>query len=244
VIGSFTFSLAAAGASVVRGTSWLQTIQSGGIIAYVIIGLSTAALALVVMHFWQIRRRSLMPPQHIAALERLLGDHDSAGALTYCLDPANDSYLTRILSAGLLRFQRSAFGAFEIKDALEESGQEQTARLYRSTDALGVIGSISPLLGLLGTVLGMVGAFESLSRTSGGSSEELASNISLALVTTLLGLILAIPCIAAYTFFRNRIDAFASETAAEIDRLVLSLESAARNAPAASGSRPTAGAAM
>jgi len=223
--GSVTFVLASG------ETSWLDTVQSGGIVAYIIIGLSTAALALVVMHFTQIRRRSLMPPQHLAALERLLSDHDSAGALTYCLDPANDSYLTRILSAGLLRFQRSAFGAFEMKDALEEAGQEQTARLYRSTDALGVIGSIAPLLGLLGTVLGMVGAFESLSITSGGSSEELASNISLALVTTLLGLILAIPCISGYTFFRNRIDAFASETAAEIDRLVLSLESATSAAP-------------
>ena len=71
---------------------------------------------------------------------------------------------------------------------------------------LGLIGSIAPLLGLLGTVLGMVGAFETIGHSAGADYEELAGNISLALVTTLLGLILAIPCIALFTFFRNRID--------------------------------------
>ncbi|MBX3374269.1 MAG: MotA/TolQ/ExbB proton channel family protein [Phycisphaeraceae bacterium] len=224
-------------------STWLDTVRSGGVIAYIIIALSVAALALVVMHFWQIRRRSLLPPHQVAALERHLQVHDVNGALAYCLDPANDSYLTRIMSAGLLRFQRSAFGAFELKDTLEEAGEEQTARLYRSTDALGVIGAISPLLGLLGTVLGMVGAFESLSRSAAGNSEELAANISLALVTTLLGLILAIPCVALFTFFRNRIDAHASESAAEIERLVLSLEAAGAPADTAlrAGSAPMAG---
>ncbi len=88
-----------------------------------------------------------------------------------------------------------------------------------------MIGSIAPLLGLLGTVLGMIGAFDSLSRSAGSNHEEMAANISLALVTTLMGLILAIPCIALFTFFRNRIDAFAAEAAMEIERLTLHLES-------------------
>ena len=96
-----------------------------------------------------------------------------------------------------------------------------------------MIGSIAPLLGLMGTVLGMVGAFESLSRSAGSNHEELAANISLALVTTLMGLILAIPCIALYTFFRNRIDTIGSEAGMEIERLVLHLESA--GAPVARG---------
>ncbi|MEE8248489.1 MAG: MotA/TolQ/ExbB proton channel family protein, partial [Alphaproteobacteria bacterium] len=134
--------------------------------------------------------------------------------------------------------QGSAFGAFEIKNAIEEAGEDQTARLYRSTDPLGVIGSIAPLLGLLGTVLGMVGAFEALSRTAAVNHEDLASNISLALVTTLMGLILAIPCIALFTFFRNRIDAFASEAGLDIERLVLHLESPAPARPAGASTRP------
>jgi len=118
---------------------------------------------------------------------------------------------------------------------LEEAGEDQTARLSRSTDALQVIGTIAPLLGLLGTVMGMVGAFSTLS-TSFDSHEELAGNISMALVTTLMGLILAIPCLALFTFFRNRIDAISSEAAMEIERLTLHLESAAQSQPTQPGS--------
>ncbi|NNF41492.1 MAG: MotA/TolQ/ExbB proton channel family protein, partial [Phycisphaerales bacterium] len=212
--------------------SWLDTVHRGGLIGYLILLLSVLALTLIVMHFVQIRRVALLPPHHLEVIDDLLARQDVNGALEYCVSPENDSYLTRILASGLTRFQRSAFGAFEVKNAIEEAGEDQTARLYRATDALGVIGAIAPLLGLLGTVLGMVGAFESLSRSAGSNHEELASNISLALVTTLMGLILAIPCIALFTFFRNRIDAIGSEAAMEIERLVLYLETAGPTPPA------------
>jgi len=220
------------------GTSWLATIQSGGVIGYIIIGLSVVALTLIIIHLVQIRRGGLIPAGQLEQIDTLLARGDVTGALEYCLDPDNDSFLTRILAAGLTRYQGSAFGAFEIKNAIEEAGEDQTARLYRSTDPLGVIGSIAPLLGLLGTVLGMVGAFEALSRTAAVNHEDLASNISLALVTTLMGLILAIPCIALFTFFRNRIDAFASEAGLDIERLVLHLESPAPARPAGASTRP------
>lgn len=222
------------------GSSWLDTIRSGGLVGYIIIGMSVIALALIIMHLIQIRRVALMPPAHLEELDERLGRGDVNGALEYCLDPENDSYLTRIMAAGLTRYQKSAFGAFEIKNALEEAGEDQTARLYRSTDALGVIGAIAPLLGLLGTVLGMVGAFEAISQTATSNHEQLASNISLALVTTLLGLTLAIPCVALFTFFRNRIDAFASEAAQDIERLALHLESPAHAGASRAGGRPAA----
>ena len=122
------------------GASWLETVQQGGVIGYIIIGLSVAALALIIMHLVQIRRNALMPPEQLEVLDETLARGDLNGALEYCMSPENDSYLTRILVAGLTRFQRSAFGAFEVKGAIEEAGEDQTARLYRSTDALGVIG--------------------------------------------------------------------------------------------------------
>ncbi|UCD75680.1 MAG: MotA/TolQ/ExbB proton channel family protein [Phycisphaerales bacterium] len=220
------------------GASWLETIQSGGAVGYIIIALSVVALALIIMHLVQIRRGALLPPDQLDALDDMLARGDVGGALEFCLNPDNDSYLTRILAAGLTRFQKSAFGAFEVKTALEEAGEDQTARLYRSTDGLQVIGSIAPLLGLLGTVLGMVGAFSTLS-TSANSHEELAGSISLALVTTLMGLILAIPCLALFTLFRNRIDAVGSETALEIERLTLHLESAPQGGPGVGSVSPT-----
>jgi biopolymer transport protein ExbB len=215
-------------------STWWDTIQSGGLVGYIIIGLSVVALALIIMHLVQIRRAALIPPEQLDELDQLLNQGNPAGALDRCYQPGSDSYLTRIMAAGLTRYQKSAFGAFEIKNAIEEAGEDQTARLYRSTDALGVIGSIAPLLGLLGTVLGMVGAFETLSRTATPNHEELAANISLALVTTLMGLVLAIPCIALHRYFGNRIDALASEAAMEIERLVLHLESTG-------SARPTGG---
>jgi biopolymer transport protein ExbB len=206
--------------------------------------MSVIALGLIIMHFVQIRRTALMPQEQIDDLDAQLASGDINGALEYCLNPENDSYLVRILTAGLTRYQKSAFGAFEIKNAIEEAGDDQTARLYRSTDALGVIGAIAPLLGLLGTVLGMVGAFEAIGQTAGANHEALAGNISLALVTTLMGLTLAIPCIALHTFFRNRIDTFASEAGMEIERLVLHLESvpAQGPTPASAAPRPQAAA--
>ena len=205
-------------------TGWWETVQKGGTVGYIIVGLSLVALSLVVMHFMQIRRSALLPQSQLTAIEQMLAADQVQEALEFCVTPSNDSYLTRILATGLLRYQRSAFGPFELKSSLEEAGEEQTSRLFRSTDALGLIGTIAPLLGLLGTVLGMVGAFETLGADS-SSNAALAGNISEALVTTMLGLVLAIPCVALFSFFRNRIESLSSEAAIEIERLVLHIES-------------------
>ena len=217
-----------------RATSMLRMIQAGGVVGWVLIALSVVALTLIIMYVVQIRRRILIPPQHVEVLDDLLARGDIPAALEYCLNPEHDSYFTRIMAAGLNRYQRSAFGVFEIKNAIEEAGEEQTAKLYRWTDPISVIGSISPLLGLLGTVMGIVGAFETLGQTGAAPDhKQLAQNISLALVCTLLGLIIAIPCMALFTFFRNRIDALAGEAGTEMERLLIHLEAAqpARPAP-------------
>ena len=127
-------------------SSYLDTLWKGGPVGYIIMGLSIVALSLIVMHFVQIRRKKLLPDEQLTVLESYLAGGHVQEALEYCVDPMNDSFLTRILSGGLLRYQRSAFGPFELKNALEEAGEDQAARLYRSNDALGVIGTIAPLL--------------------------------------------------------------------------------------------------
>ncbi len=205
--------------------TWWDTVLDGGPVGFIIIAMSVVAVALCIIHFLQIRRSALMPSAQLIEIDQRLKSGDIEGATAYCLEPLNDSFLTRVMGAGLSRYQASAFGVFEIKNAIEEAGQDQAARLYRSTDGLGVIGTTSPLLGLLGTVVGMVGAFDSMSLSGGSNSEQLAANISMALVTTLMGLALAIPCVALFTWFRNRIDSLASEAGREVERLVLHLES-------------------
>ncbi len=207
--------------------SLLKFITGGGPIGYLIVALSVAAVTLVVIELVQLRRVNLIPPPKVEALKGMLASGQAASALEFCLLPANDCYLTRILAPALQRYQRSAFGAFEMKNALEESGAEETARLFRTLDAIGVIGAVAPLLGLLGTVQGMIGAFDTVA-TSGANNPgyygDLASNISIALITTFQGLVVAIPCVSLYTFFRNRIDGLAAEAGLVCEDLMVALE--------------------
>ena len=229
-----------------QGTSLLQYLEKGGVIGWIIVGLSVVALALVVVHSIQIRRSALLPPAQVAAINDMLSAGRADSALEYCMMPENDSFLTRILSPGLTRFLKSPFGAFEIKTAIEEAGAEQTARLYRTTDGLGIIGNIAPLLGLLGTVVGMIGAFDSVATSAVNDAnfrETIAGNISLALITTMEGLIVAIPCVILFTVFRNRIDAIGAETGQHLDAMVLNLEESTGSAtPAAAPGVPRAAA--
>ena len=228
------------------GPSLFTYISGGGVIGWIIVTLSIVALTLVVIHSVQIRRNSLMPLLQVTAIRDMLASGRADSALEYCSLSENDSFLTRILAPGLTRYLRSPFGAFEIKQSIEEAGAEQSARLYRATDGLGIIGTVAPLLGLLGTVQGMIGAFDSVAASAVNDAnyyEALAGNISLALITTMQGLIVAIPSVTLFTIFRNRIDAIAAEAGQELDRMVLLLESSGSEGAAPSGGlpRPAAG---
>ena len=207
------------------GMSLLEFIRAGGTIGYIIILLSFVALAMAVIHVVQIRESSLAPQRVGEDLHHLLGQGRVDEAIEYCDQPDNACFLTRVVAAGLSRYRRSPFGSLELKGALEEAGQEQVARLYRSTDGLALVAGIAPMLGLLGTVVGINGAFATISTAEGfARPDQLAGDISLALVTTIMGLTLAIPTTAAVTFFRNRIDTLAGDIGAVVDELAAHLE--------------------
>lgn len=224
-----------------RGMTLLEQINNGGVTGYVIILLSLVALTLAIINLIAIQPKRLIPPHLVAALGGSLSTKDVVGALEICRRAENDSFLTRVLAQGLNRYQRSAFGPFEFKDAIEEAGSEEVARLYRRTDALGLIGSIAPMLGLLGTVIGMVGAFGTISNV-GARPELLASDISKALITTLMGLCVAIPTMAVFTYLRNRIDHYAALAAQTIEDMTVALEPTGQQAkaPAAGAGRAAA----
>jgi len=215
-----------------RSMSLLERVHSGGVIGYVIILLSFVAVALIVVHLVRIREQALAPHAIVDELDRMLRKGDVDGALAACRLPDNQCFLTSVLGAGLSRYRRSPFGALELKGALEEAGQEQIARLYRSTDALALIAGVAPMLGLLGTVVGLTGAFSTIAGTEGfARPDQLAGDISLALVTTILGLTLAIPLTAVVTYFRNRIDSLAGAVASIVDELAAHVEQPAQPAP-------------
>ncbi len=206
--------------------SLLTYIAQGREIGLIIIVLSFVAVVLIVAQLVRLRRAALAPEESIAILDKHLRAGQIEAAISYCDSPDNDSFLTRVMGAALLRCSRSPFGFLELKSAIEEVGQLQVARLYRLTDGVNLIAAIAPMLGLLGTVVGMVGAFDAIRVAEGPvRPDALAGNISQALITTVLGLIVAIPCTAAYTYLRNRIDNLTDEVGQTIEDLAAHLES-------------------
>ena len=123
------------------------------------------------------------------------------------------------LEPALARLSASPMAVFELRASIEEAGEVEVAALHRQTEPIAVIGAIAPLIGLLGTVLGMIGAFDALGAGAQSNQESIAGSISLALTTTLLGLVIAIPCVASVSWLRSRIDATAAEAGRELERI-------------------------
>jgi biopolymer transport protein ExbB len=196
----------------------------GILITFSILLSSVLTVALIVEHAMTIRRSTLMPERVTVELEQLVGQGKVKDATEYCLLPENYSLVSNCVLAGLERFQSSDFGFAEYRSAVEEEGENQTAKLYRKTEILGVIGAIAPMLGLLGTVLGMILAFDTIASEEGmAKPEQLADGIGQALITTLLGLMVAIPAMLAFSFFRNRIDSLVAEAGKRIERIMAPL---------------------
>ena len=215
------------------GRSVLQYISSGGVISYIMILLSIVALGLLITNFILLRREALAPVRIIESLDRMLKDRNPDMAVQYCKQPENDSFLSRVMAGGLSKVARSQFGYLELKPALEEAGQKQLERLDRINHGLAILAAVGPMLGLLGTVFGIIGAFAEIGGSGGqGRSNELAGYMSLALVNTAEGLIIAIPCTIAYSMFRRRTDQLVGYVAEVAEGLAANLQPAGAGAAA------------
>ena len=212
------------GRPVVKNRTFMDSIKAGGYIGVIIILMSIVAVAFVIEHSITIRKERLMPEAAMHQLEDLIVRGDLQGATQFCEDPRNYSLATDVVLAGLERFQSSEFGFADYKSAVEEAGEDHTARLYRKTDGLNIIGVIAPMLGLFGTVEGMMEAFNIVASTEGAAKPyQLADSISKALVTTWLGLVVAIPSMVAFSYFRNKIDSLVSECGKRVERVLTPL---------------------
>src|SRR5262245_5192330 len=166
-----------------------EYIKAGGPVGAILILLSIAGLTLIIIHMIQVRLSAMAPRDVVEQLERRLREGDAQNALAYCKQADTQCFLTAVFGSALTRCTRSAFGFLEIRNALEDSGHREVERLSRVTDGIGLIAAVGPMLGLLGTVFGMIGAFSSISELEGAArSRELAGYMSLALVTTAVGL--------------------------------------------------------
>lgn len=196
----------------------------GLVIVILIILLSVVCTFFIVEHAVTITRNRLMPEEVLTQLEEFVARGEINQAINTCHDIENYSMSTEVILAGLERFQGSEYGFAEYRSAVEEAGEDFTGRLYRKTEVLNVIGSIAPMLGLTGTVLGMIEAFNTIAAAGGSAKpDQLAGGIGQALITTLLGLVVAIPSMVAFSFFRNKIDSLVAEAGKRIERVMMPL---------------------
>jgi len=208
--------------------SLLQMIFKGSPIGVAIVGLiillSMISVFFMIEHALTITRARLIPDQKLAELDRLIKANEINEAIQYCYQDENASLSTDVILAGLERYNSSEFGFAEYRSAVEEAGEDQTGRLYRKTEVLNVIAAIAPMLGLTGTVIGMIDSFNTIATKQGVAQPgELAGGIGQALITTLLGLLVAIPTMVAVSYFRNKIDSLVAEAGKRVERVLLPL---------------------
>ena len=214
---------------VAESTNLLQMIFGGswigvGIMVLLLI-LSMVSLYFIVDHFLMIRQQRLFPAEQLDKIEQLIDAKKIDEALEYCYRREHDSMAGRIIGAGLQRFRNSQFGFAEYRSAIEEAGDDETSKLFRRTEVLATIAAIAPMLGLTGTVVGMIEAFMTIANQDGAAqAQDLAGGIGQALVTTLLGLAIAMPTMVACNYFRHKIDAIVSLAGHRIEHILLPLE--------------------
>ena len=202
----------------------IDIILSGGVVGMIILlllfALSVAAAYLVFDQIMTLRRSELVPDGISDAVRQALLTGHVQEADAACR--RSPSVLSVVILSGLSEME---FGWREVEKSVEDALLEQSARLMRRIEYLSVIGNIAPMVGLLGTVTGMIFAFQQVASTRGAAgASDLAEGIYQALVTTVGGLIVAIPSLAAYAVCRNRVDAMLADIAHQTQHALLPIK--------------------
>jgi biopolymer transport protein ExbB len=179
----------------------LEIVQSGGWLMVPILLCSVVAAAISVERLWTLQRARITPKNLLAQVWSALKNNEMDAQRLR--DLRASSPLGQVLAAGVSNTRR---GRDVMKEAMEEVASQTSHDLERYLTSLGVIASISPLLGLLGTVVGMIKVFTALMLEGAGNANVLAGGISQALITTAAGLSVAIPAIMFHRFFLRRVD--------------------------------------
>ena len=185
-------------------------ILKGGPLMFLILMCSVMAVAVVIEKLWHLRRAEINTEVFMDDISETLRRNKILNAIDKC--NAMPGPIAHIVKAGILKHDR---GRAEIKEAIEDAGIHEVPRLEKNLGILATIAHISPLLGLLGTVTGMVRAFQVIEQKSVSlvsvNPGDLAGGIWEALVTTVAGLAVAIPAYVAYNFLVSKVDGFVLE---------------------------------
>ena len=181
----------------------LEIIYAGGWLMVPIILCSILSVAIIAERFWTLRRKNVIPPGVGAQVEEWAARHELDKRHIDQL--RNASALGRVLAAALANRHRPRE---QIKEAVEDTGRHVVHELERFLHTLGTIAGISPLLGLLGTVIGMIQTFSVITTAGLGNANALAGGISVALITTAAGLFVAIPSYFFFRYFKGRVNEY------------------------------------
>jgi biopolymer transport protein ExbB len=177
---------------------------------------SIASVALIIEHAITIRRTVIVPELSVAQVKTMFDERRFREALEFCqTDP---SFVSGVIHAGLIE---AANGYEAMENAMQEAADERSARLYRKIEWLNLLGNIAPMLGLLGTVWGMIMAFGEIEAKGGKANpSDLAGGILVALFSTFMGLVVAIPALAGYGIFRSRVEQMSMEASLVAEELL------------------------
>ncbi len=176
-------------------------------IIWLLVGLSMVCLALILMFAMKHTRSRIVPDDTAAQIEAMLAEKRYREAIDFA--QSDPSFLGKLVSGAL---GEASNGYVAMERAIEEEADAEIGKMLRPIEFLNVLGAVAPMIGLFGTVYGMIRAFQALVEAGGRPDPaELAAGISTALVTTLWGLVVAIPALAGFAVIRNRIDVLTSE---------------------------------
>jgi len=183
-----------------------DVLAKGGPLIVPIAVAAIVALAILMERIWTLRRERIIPRRFVDRIKELAEEDKISEAVVLC--EQDESYISVILLAGIRHANKPRV---RVKEAMEEAGKTVTSELERYVNALGTIAAISPLMGLLGTVTGMIEVFQKVTTEGVGDPRVLATGIWEALVTTAAGLTVAIPTYIVYRYLMGRVDRLVTE---------------------------------
>lgn len=191
-------------------------VVKGGYIAFGLIALSVVTIALTIEYCVSIRRAAMVPPEAVERSAALITEKAYLDAIKFTAE--EPSMVGYVLNAALIEAS-NGFAAME--RALVESLDDRSARLYRKIEYINIIGNVAPMIGLFGTVTGMIMLFAEIHAADAFPGARIvADRIAVALITTFWGLAVAIPALSIYAIFRNRIDVLTGECALAAERIL------------------------
>jgi biopolymer transport protein ExbB len=204
-----------------------EIIIAGGPVMWPIMLCSVAAAAIILERIWTLQRKRIIPRELTERVWKLVETRTLNDRHVEAL--GRNSPLGRVLAAGLANHDK---GRDIMKEAIEDTGRHVVHELERFLNPLGTIAAISPLLGLLGTVIGMIEAFDAITSQGVGDPRMLSGGIGEALITTAAGLIVAIPALLGYRYLRGVVDFLVIEMEKEAMKLVQAFDTMTARAPA------------